>query len=304
MMVPKISVVVCTYNGENVLDECLASLTKQSLSTDKYEVLIIDNNSTDNSAKIAAKFIRRNVNFHIYSEENIGLSYARNRGIQESKGKYIAYIDDDGKASSNWCSKIIEAFENIQPQPISVGGKILPYYTATEKPSWFDDELEVRTWGERAHFLSNNEVYFSGSNMSYPKHILEENDGFDPKFGVVGENFGLGEESDLYDRLASASLDKFWYDPEIYVYHLVPPEKMSINGRLNRSRISGKYNFLMNNKKKYQLLFDCSLKLSYHMFKVLLLLLRFRIDYKVIYSLQRISSTWTTIKFTLGLLKS
>ena len=111
---PKLSVIVCTYNRDKYIKKTLRYLNEQSIDPRAYEVLIIDNNSTDNTAVLCKDFITagNHDHFHYYLEENQGHTHARNRGIKESKGEYIAFLDDDAWVYSNYCENIIHYFTN------------------------------------------------------------------------------------------------------------------------------------------------------------------------------------------------
>jgi len=235
----KISVVVCTYNRSHVLPSCLESLADQSLGKSCYEVIIVDNNSTDGTCEIAHAFTTKHPHFRMVQEKQQGLSHARNLGYHESRGEFVAYIDDDAKADKDWARRIIQAFENVSPHPSAVGGKISPYYLS-EKPDWFLDTYELRTWGETQGFLQmpRGPYGFSGSNMAFPKKILEKYGGFLQDFGMRGNRMRFGEEAALFYRIYQ-DLPYFWYEPEIKVEHLVPAHNMQVWYRVKRSFMIG-----------------------------------------------------------------
>jgi len=219
---PQISVVVCTYNREELLNEALHSLEQQTLNPSLFEVLIINNNSTDGTQKLAEKFAARHMNFRVIIEKEQGLSHARNRGWKEAKGEYIAYMDDDAKATPDWCARILQSFTTVEPQPSIVGGKILPW-CEVEPPDWFSDELEIRSWGEDAKFLElpERKFGFSGSNMASPKKILKDFKCFSTELGMVGNKLGFSEEAELFFRIRDED-KRYWYDPTIMVWHFTP----------------------------------------------------------------------------------
>jgi len=90
-----ISVIVCTYNRAELLRELLPTLCEQTVAFTQYEVIVIDNGSTDHTKTVAAVFAARYPQVRYCYEPRQGLSHARNRGWQEAKGDYVAYIDDD-----------------------------------------------------------------------------------------------------------------------------------------------------------------------------------------------------------------
>ena len=236
---PLISVVVCTYNREELLRGCLDSLCQQTLDKELYEVIVVDNNSTDNTWDIAVTYCKTEQNFRLVKELQQGLSHARNRGWIEANGQYIAYIDDDARATEDWLERIVVTFLTITPQPVAVGGKIHPWYDQTP-PKWFLDDFEIRTWGDKPEFLQppRAQYGFSGSNMCIRKEIIEAYSGFSPQFGMIGGKMGLGEESDLFMRIYNDQ-PCFWYDPNILVYHWVPKSNMTIKYRIQRAYKGG-----------------------------------------------------------------
>jgi glycosyltransferase involved in cell wall biosynthesis len=229
-----ISVVIASYNGADYITRCLESLTTQSLEDNRFEVIVVDNNSTDTTRSTVTGFIQDLSNFHLEVETRQGVSYARNKGIAEAKGKYVCFIDDDAYASDEWLEKILHSFEKITPVPAVIGGTILPYYIS-EKPGWFSDDLETRTKGDKSRFLSDREAPFGfpESNYSVRADILSEIGVFSPSYGPQGDRMAFGEGADLSRRIA-AKYPLFWYDPSITVYHLVPEKNMGIRYILGR----------------------------------------------------------------------
>jgi glycosyltransferase involved in cell wall biosynthesis len=236
----ELSVVVCTYNRAGWLAAALDSLSAQSLDPGRFEVLLVDNNSTDATAEVAARFQSRITNFRYLREERQGLSHARNLGWQSARGEFVAFMDDDARAAPDWCERIVTAFRTVTPRPVSVGGKILPLFEGP-LPSWFTPEIEIRTWGERAGFLAGPRVHygFSGSNMSFPREVLVRYGGFASGLGMQGRRIRVGEDSHLYNRIQEHE-PLFWYDPQLIVHHLVPRRNLRIGYRLTRAYAAGR----------------------------------------------------------------
>ena len=236
---PVISVMVCTYNRCDLLKGALQSLSEQTLDKEQYEVIVVDNNSTDNTWQITQEFAAKHVNVKVIKEVKQGKSYALNTGIAKSKGKYVAFMDDDAKAYPDWLERIVEAFETVKPEPAAVGGMILPWYEQTP-PEWFTDDLEIRTWGEEKRFLEppRAKYGFSGSNMALPKKVLEFCGGFVAGTGPEGDKFAIGDEVALYNKIYW-ECPWFWYDPAIKVEHFVPIRKMKVCYRIKRAYLGG-----------------------------------------------------------------
>ena len=248
-----ISVVVCTYNRDDLLGTCLESLVAQTADKSLYEVIVVNNNSTDHTQKVADGFAHQYPNFRVIFESAISLSHARNCGWKEAQGEYVAYIDDDAQASPDWCERILKAFSNVKPAPVAVGGKILPWYESSP-PVWFSDELETRTWGDEAGFLKPpRDAYgFSGSNMAFPRRIFYKLGGFSTGFGMVGGKLRMGEDTEFFFRLYKNGKDKIWYDPEIQVKHFTPTTHFFLSYRLKRAYVTGtSYAYLKSSWSNY-----------------------------------------------------
>lgn len=232
----KISVVVGTYNRSELLSGLLRTLCHQTLDESEYEVIVVDNNSTDGTRALVTEFCRRFPQIRYCFEPQQGVSCARNRGWQKAKAEYVAFIDDDARAGKNWLKTALAILDNIKPAPLCLGGPILPFYT-TAKPNWFKGEM--RTWGDRPRYLRVGEA-FSASNMIWRKEILQAFGGFDVTRGMRGDYLGLGAETELFEKIwHSFGQPHFYYAPELEVQHWVPPSKMTVSYRLKRAFITG-----------------------------------------------------------------
>src|SRR5205809_539816 len=129
-MHPLLSIIVCTYNRQKFIGECLACLSRQTLPAEKWEAIIIDNNSSDNTATIVKNFIDQHpqLPFRYVFESTKGLSYARNRGIAEARSSIITFIDDDAEAVPEFAETILN-FMQENPGAAGVGGRVLPKYS-------------------------------------------------------------------------------------------------------------------------------------------------------------------------------
>lgn len=129
-----LSVILCTYNRRDVLRSALESLTAQKTDGISYEILIIDNNSTDGTRETAQEFVERDPHFRYFFETQQGLSYARNRGIAEAQSDLLVFTDDDIAFSETWVQKNYEAGQRF-PDAEYLGGRVLPIWTGAA-PAW------------------------------------------------------------------------------------------------------------------------------------------------------------------------
>jgi len=236
-----ISVVVCTYGRASMLDRVLRSVVTQTLEPSRYEVIVVDNGTPDDTQAVVRRLHAENpaVRLVLIEEPRQGLSYARNAGTHRARGEYVAFIDDDAVASPEWLQSIVRTMEACDVRPMALGGPILPLYEGS-KPAWFKDEYETRTLGTSERFLCEGEA-FSGSNMVLDKSAVERHGGFAVHLGMRGDRLALGEETDLQRRMRSDSshATAFLYIPSAWVRHSVPVAKMTVSCQLSRAMASG-----------------------------------------------------------------
>ncbi len=234
----KISVILSTYNRAGLLKDCLSSLVNQSASNSLYEIIVVDNNSKDNTKHVINNFINRfpELNIHYIKEKRQGLSHARNTGCKNARGKYLAYIDDDAKAPKNWIINIVKTIDNIKPDIL--GGPIYPYYSC-KKPVWFKDEYEIRSHGETAKFLRGKER-LSGSNFIIKKNLLKKLGMFNPNLGMTGNKLRYGEETKLMlDARNIITNVTIYYTPELKIKHMVKMKNFLLLYRMKSKFIAG-----------------------------------------------------------------
>src|SRR3990172_9024422 len=134
-----ISVVLCTFNRDRMFEETLHSFLDCRTDGIEHELLIVDNNSTDKTREIAARFAPRIPRIRYLLEPQQGLSHARNRGIRESRGEIVAFVDDDVYFSPCWLEALASFFQR-RPDVSCIGGKVVPHCEAA-RPSWLEDDL-------------------------------------------------------------------------------------------------------------------------------------------------------------------
>jgi len=218
-----ITVVVCTRNRAGLLARALESLSRQTLETRLYEVVVVDNGSTDGTPAAVAGFTERHANFRGVLEPRVGLSHARNRGWQEANGEYVGYLDDDGTAPPEWLAVAREIIGDLRPA--AFGGPYFPSYTSP-KPRWWRDAYRTFRHGDMARPLGPRE-YLSGGNLFLRRDLLAAAEGFDPRLGMTGRRISMGEETRLLSEIRLRRPGALiHYDPRLYIHHLVHPEKM------------------------------------------------------------------------------
>jgi glucosyl-dolichyl phosphate glucuronosyltransferase len=221
---PRISAVVCTHNRAEYLEKALASLAGQSLPVSEFEVLVVDNASTDGTPHVVEALAGAMPNLRYLREDRLGLSWARNAGAHAARAPFLAFLDDDARAGPIWLERLLHLFEGTNPAPACIGGRVWLDWDGGP-PSWLppryyslytfvDHGDEDRPLGERE--------YLVGANIAFHRDILLSLGGFDPNLGRKGSMLLSGEESALVGKIRERGLP-IHYAASASVWHAVPP---------------------------------------------------------------------------------
>ena len=225
---PKVSVVVASYNGERTLKACLDSLEK--LDYPDYEVILVDDGSTDTTRQIA--FAHPNVRYFRH-EKNLGLSVARNTGIAAATGEIIAFTDSDCRADEGWLYYLVGSL--LDSEFAGMGGpNLLP-----PEDSLVAAAVMTSPGGPAHAMLTDRQAeHIPGCNMAFHKWALEQVGGFDPIFHKAGDDV------DLCWRLQQAGL-RIGFSPSAFVWHYRRP---AIGAYLSQQRGYGEAEALLVRK--------------------------------------------------------
>jgi glycosyltransferase involved in cell wall biosynthesis len=201
----------------------LDSFYAQSLDDLSFELLVIDNRSTDETRAVAEAFTARQGFRYIY-EDRQGLSHARNRGLAEARENILAYLDDDVLLSPEWLRAIVSCFDETAADV--VGGRSLLRFEKTPPP-WFGPEFrkmlsEVDLGEVRRSAGDGRRLY--GLNLAYRRSTLESIGGFDTSYGRTGDALLAGEDLRANVAIAAAG-GRLFYEPKAVVHHCIPPER-------------------------------------------------------------------------------
>jgi GT2 family glycosyltransferase len=176
---PRVSVVVCTYNGAKTLPDCLEEL--RNLKYPDYEVIVVNDGSSDNTDEIVSSYGVR-----LVSTENQGLGTARNLGMEAATGEIIAYIDSDAYPDPHWLTHLAVTF--MRTSHAGIGGPNIPPPDDGEVA-----ECVAKAPGGPCHVLvSDGEAeHIPGCNMAFRKDRLEAIGGFDPLFCIAGDDVDI-----------------------------------------------------------------------------------------------------------------
>lgn len=225
-----ISLIIPTHNRAKELLDALASVCQQTLPPEKWECVVVNNCSSDDTEARFAKFKAENssLNFRMIREDQPGVSYARNRGVKETTSPFMAFIDDDERICPEFLAAYLHFFQE-HPQAMVAGGKIIADYT-TERPEWMSRYTEMpianpMDFGKKVCPFPKGRVP-GGGNMAFRREAFEIVKGFDASLGRVGRETIGGEENDLFERLLCAG-QTIWYVPQAVMWHIIPPRKLT-----------------------------------------------------------------------------
>lgn len=226
-----ISAIICTYNRERYLYNVLQSLVAGNLPREEYEIVLVNNNSTDGTEAEVRRFQTDypQVQLRYCVEPQQGLSYARNCGIRESQGDILVYVDDDALVNKEYLATYTDFFRR-NADAVAAGGPILPQYDGCEEPDWMSHYTRQLVTGKL--YLGEKEREFpgdafpGGGNAAYRKSVFDAVGLFNVELGRKGNSLIGAEEKDLFDKMTSQGM-KFYYLPTAILYHLIPPKKLT-----------------------------------------------------------------------------
>lgn len=226
-----ISLVICTYNRDKYIYQTLKKISANKFPTDKYEIILVDNNSTDDTSNLCKQFETENpnINYKYFLELNQGLSYARNRGIKESSGSLIVFLDDDSFVDNDYLQNLSSYIESYSDMA-AFGGRISPLYESGSEPFWMNPWLYslVSAIDKGSEVLEfNGKSYPIGANMGFTRECIEKCGDFNVKLGRSGKNFIGGEEKDIFERIKSQGF-KIYYFPKTHVHHVIPESRTTL----------------------------------------------------------------------------
>ncbi len=226
----KLSIVICSYNRAQYIGDALDSLYKQTTSLSDFEVMLVDNNSTDGTPEVYKSWreIHPEGNFQYLTEHQQGASFARNTGAAHAKTGWLCFMDDDAVAFPDFVANIIKHTQE-KPTIVGFGGKIIPKYIP-EKPVWMSYYVSSLVGNfdySPVPCAFKKGKYPLESNMVIKKSVFDQIGGFNTTLpGVMGTLRIGGEGKELFYKVIGLG-EEIYYDPNIIVYHVVETNKLT-----------------------------------------------------------------------------
>lgn len=222
-----VSFAICTYNRDFIIQECIDSIYAEGYDLTQFEVLLIDNNSTDSTSLIATSYQQKYSNFRYIQEKKQGLSFARNNAYQQAQSPWVFYIDDDATVGEKFIEKTIAIIQHYSFD--AFGGRYYAWYKYG-KPKWLPNDF-----GQNKELLPKigliMEGFLSGGILCIKKEWLEKTNGFSHQLGMTGTKTAYGEE-DQWQIQARKLGAKIGFVPDLYINHCVLPYKLKLGWHL------------------------------------------------------------------------
>ncbi len=225
-----LSIIICTYNRDKYIYTTLEKIAHNPFPTDDYEIVLVNNNSTDETAEKCQLFNTSypEVTFRYFLETQQGLSHARNRGIEEAQGDWLVFLDDDAFVDSTYLQNLYNQLQ-AHPYAMAFGGKITPAFEDESTPAWlcpwtYSWVSAIDKGGEVILFTKD---YPIGANMGFSKECIKQVGLFNTELGRSKRNLIGGEEKDIFNRIKAFS-DKIYYFPNVHVQHVIPPQRTTL----------------------------------------------------------------------------
>lgn len=232
-----ISVIIPTRNRRDFLKDALESIVSQTLDKDLFEVIVVDNGSTDDTQAVVESFKKQLSNLSCIYEPKPGLHEGRHAGYRAAKGNVLVYADDDIIAFPTWLEGVHESFQD--EDVVLVGGKDLPKYEV-EPPFWIKEmwyelcpyghslpQLSLIDFGEDVKDI--NPLYVYGCNFAVRKWIIEKAGGFQPD-GMPWEKVEYRGSGESYiSAFVGHNYLRTVYNPKASVWHRVPKSRLTVD---------------------------------------------------------------------------
>src|SRR5918911_3535260 len=226
----EITVIIATYNRAAMLPDALESVLAQDARGVRYEVIVVDNNSPDQTREVVDSFIAPgHTNLRFLFEGRQGVAHARNTALAHARGKILAFTDDDVRVAPDWIRMIKRSLEE-HPEVDCVGGKVLPLWRE-EPPAWLTvkhwSPLALVDYGEKNVYTNTDwPLCLVTANLAIRREVFDRIGLFAPACQRVKDGIGSTEDHELQLR--------FWetggqglYDPRLVVHADVQPERMA-----------------------------------------------------------------------------
>jgi GT2 family glycosyltransferase len=229
----RVTVAVITYNRSRQLRQALGGILRQDYPADRWELLVIDNNSTDDTRDVVASFVTANPAPRRIVEARQGLDFGRNRAVEEAKGDLVVLVDDDILVEPDWLAQLVAPFSSESAHKIGVvGGEVVPVFP-DGLPPWLEGAHRPLGFRRDPGPLPPNQAPM-GANFAFPKWVFVRFGMFDTRLDRQGSRLFGGGDSQMIRRLRAVGLEA-WFVPGAKVLHQIPAERLTLGYALRHA---------------------------------------------------------------------
>jgi len=229
----RVTVALPTHNRAGFLRQTLAGVVRQDFPRDQFEILVIDNNSRDDTRAAVAAFSGETPAPRWILETQQGLDHARNRAIAEAAGEIIILADDDILVGPDWISRMLAPFAADSGGRIgAVGGEVIPVFPEG-LPAWLEGAHTPLAYRPDPGPLPASQ-FPMGANFAFPRAVFEKYGGFHTDLDRQGGRLFSGGDSEMIRRLRSAGLE-IWFAPAAAVRHQIPASRLNLRYALRHA---------------------------------------------------------------------
>ena len=229
-----LDIVICTFDREDLLRDCLDSLCDQEVKETVFKVWVVNNNRDPLSHELKDAYRKRS-NFCFLDQPTPGLSIARNTGIEASDADWIAFLDDDARVSSDYVKRIIEISTDTHFD--CFGGGIRSWWKYG-RPRWLAEDYGSKP-DLRKDIGEITEGYNWGSNIIFRRKSLQDVGRFPEEIGMKGAHIGYAAENMVQMKLRQQGY-VIGYDPSLLIDHVVSLQKLSLVWHIRASFATGR----------------------------------------------------------------
>jgi glycosyltransferase involved in cell wall biosynthesis len=246
------SIVICTFKRAAFVGKAIESAFAQDYPNDRYEIIVINNDSPDNTEEVVRRYAERSpVPFSYHLERRNGLSHARNLGIEKSRSEYVAFLDDDATACPGWLSSFDQVIR--EKRALVVGGRVeIALAEGFTPPPWFQGQylrgffgINYRDWGKKETlFRIRPPLYIGGGNSAYARRLFSHFGAFSPWLGRDGKTLLAGEES-FFNLVLDRYDIPIYYTDAAVIHHFIEPYRITKRHLRQKAHWSGITNALI-----------------------------------------------------------
>ena len=272
-----LTIAICTYNRAHILPRVLTSLLQQTVSSENYFVLIVNNNSTDNTQETAVSFKDKFTNIRIILEKNQGLSHARNRALKECQTDWLAFLDDDAKAHPDWIETIARTIKKGDFD--AFGGPFYAWHYYGPAPHWLPEDFGTYE-SSQGYGLLEGSTYIPGGNSVLRCDAARRIGMFSTELGMNGNRCCYGEETQFFERMRAAGY-RMGYVPQLKIDHCVLPYKYTLRWQMRSTFEYGKASAIFPENIKEFMLLRCIWHCFRSPFRILSDIVRYRKNFSL-----------------------